>query len=62
MTEQTYLAHYPLMRVAQGGPAPDGGETPQSMPVPASAIAIGQPEGEKGYLGIAVGLICCPAK
>jgi hypothetical protein len=99
------LAAYPLVRSAQGGPAPDGkallvegvtaegeparfalsltdvqhfvafllisvglmsitrdddGPTTddsvgQSPPVPATSIAIGQPEGEEGYLGIAVG-------
>jgi hypothetical protein len=27
----------------------------QSPPVPATSIAIGEPEGEEGYLGIAVG-------
>jgi hypothetical protein len=99
------LAAYPLVRSAQGGPAPDGkallvegatadgepvrfalsvtdvqhfvafllisvgrmsiardddGSTTddsvgQSPQVPATSIAIGQPEGEEGYLGIAVG-------
>jgi hypothetical protein len=102
---ESNLATYPLMRFAQGGPAPDGkallveGATAdgepvrfalsltdvqhfvafllisvgklsialdvqgpsaddtvgQSPPVPATSIAIGQPEGEEGYLGIAVG-------
>jgi hypothetical protein len=102
---ESNLATYPLMRFAQGGPAPDGkallvegatadgepvrfalsltdvqhfvafllisvgklsvaqdDQTPsaddtvgQSPPVPATSIAIGQPEGEEGYLGIAVG-------
>jgi hypothetical protein len=102
---QSPLATYPLVRSAQGGPAPDGkallvegatadgepvrfalsltdvqhfvafllisvgrmsiardddGPTTddsvgQSPPVPATSIAIGQPEGEEGYLGIAVG-------
>jgi hypothetical protein len=99
------LAAYPLVRSAQGGPAPDGkalrveGATAEGEPVrfalsladvqhfvafllisvgrmsiargddgsttddsvgqspqvPATSIAIGQPEGEEGYLGIAVG-------
>jgi hypothetical protein len=102
---ESNLATYPLMRFAQGGPAPDGkallveGATAdgepvrfalsltdvqhfvafflisvgrlsvaqddrapsaddtvgQSPPVPATSIAIGQPEGEESYLGIAVG-------
>jgi len=102
---ETNRATYPLMRFAQGGPAPDGkallvegatadgepvrfalsltdvqhfvafllisvgklsvaqddygrtadGTVGQSPPVPATSIAIGQPEGEEGYLGIAVG-------
>jgi hypothetical protein len=102
---ESNLATYPLMRFAQGGPAPDGkallveGATAdgepvrfalsltdvqhfvafllisvgklsvaqddqdrtvdapvgQSPPVPATSIAIGEPEGEEGYLGIAVG-------
>src|SRR5262249_34421418 len=102
---QSQLATYPLVRSAQGGPAPDGkallvegatadgepvrfalsltdvqhfvsfllisvgrlsvaqddyGRTAddtvgQSPPVPATSIAIGEPEGEEGYLGIAVG-------
>jgi hypothetical protein len=107
MDERTksHLATYPLVRSAQGGPAPDGkallveGATAdgqpvrfalsltdvqhfvafllisvgklsvaqddqdrtvddtvgQSPPVPATSIAIGEPEGEEGYLGIAVG-------
>ena len=98
-------AIYPLVRYAQGGPAPDGkalliegataeggpvrfslslgdvqhfiafllvsvgqigvtrgAPTPipdeaiqQSAPVPATSIALGQPQGDQGYLGIAVG-------
>jgi hypothetical protein len=102
---ETDLALYPLVRHAQGGPAPDGnallveaasadGESVrfalsltdvqhfvsfllisvgkisaarddrvqvsdatvgQSPPVPVTSIAIGQPEGDEGYLGIAVG-------
>jgi hypothetical protein len=94
---------YPLVRHAQGGPAPDNnallveaatadgepvrfalsladvqhfvafllisvgkigvvrgdrisdGPIGQCLPVPATSIAIGQPEGDEGYLGIAVG-------
>jgi len=97
-------AAYPLVRHAQGGPAPDGkallveasildgepirfaisltdvqhfvaflliavgkigamrndeappaNEVGQTPPVPVTSIAVGEPEGDEGYLGIAVG-------
>jgi hypothetical protein len=36
-------------------PGSDATEPARSMPIPASSIAIGEPNGEEGYLGIAVG-------
>jgi hypothetical protein len=44
------------LSVAQDDQTPSADDTVgQSPPVPATSIAIGQPEGEEGYLGIAVG-------
>jgi hypothetical protein len=33
----------------------DGGATEASLPIPATSIAVGQPNGDEGYLGISVG-------
>jgi len=39
----------------QDDQAPTSGDIGQTLPVPVTSIAVGEPEGNEGYLGIAVG-------
>jgi hypothetical protein len=38
-----------------GGDDPEAAATESSLPIPATAIAIGEPNGAEGYIGISVG-------
>jgi len=46
------------VRTISAGLADSGdvaGETEDSLPIPVTSIAVGEPQGEEGYLGISVG-------